>query len=101
MCMFNISIFKHTYTIITIQSGSGENRVGSEADIMNQLKDFMYHEFGLVAVRSRATLFVIPEIGNNCRKLTEMQTLFALHDNTYQFILNDTQFALRMLLHES
>lgn len=93
MVSFRFSIFNSVHSMITVNSGTGAHKHGSTGELLNQVKDFIKDEFDISGHVSNSAIYILltPE---NIEKLSELTTIFSLYNGRYEFIMNDTEFAM-------
>lgn len=90
---FRLSIFTCTPSMITVNAGTGVHRHGGEGALINKLNQVIETDFGLCGYVVNNVLY-IPGTPANRKTLSELSTIFALHENIYPVIIDEEEFKL-------
>ncbi len=90
---FRLSVFTCTPSMITVHAGTGAHRHGGEGVLLNKLNQVIKNDFGLCGYVINSRLY-IPGTPSNCKNLSELSTIFALHENIYPVIIDEEEFKI-------
>lgn len=92
---FRFSVFTCTPSIITVNPGTGAPRHGGEGALLSLLSEVIEEEFGVKGYVANTTLF-IPNSVTNQKRISELSTVFALHENKYPVTIDNKEFTIEL-----